>query len=186
MMKELALACVLLGAASAASAAPAQVVVIRHGEKPATGPDLDAQGYARAQALVGFFEHNPVVTRFGPIVAIYAMDPKDQNGSQRPIETVTPTAQALGLSIDTDYLRKQIPQMVQDILGNHAYDGKTVVICWEHHVIPAIVDAFGWTSAPQTWSGSVFDQAWVLSFTGDKATDFAVVPENVLPGDNPN
>jgi hypothetical protein len=26
----------------------------------------------------------------------------------------------------------------------------------------------------------------VLSFTGDKATDFAVVPENVLPGDNPN
>jgi len=180
--RALVLAAALSCAAASALAAPAQVIVIRHGEKPDSGPDLDEQGYARAQALVGFFENNIAVNQF-PIAAIYAMDPKDEDGSQRPIETVTPLANALHLAIDHDYKRKQIPQMASDILGNSAYDGKTVVICWEHHAIPDIVDAFGWTSAPQKWKGSSFDRAWVLTFTGDKVTAFADVPERVLPGD---
>jgi hypothetical protein len=184
-MKNLALAAVLLAAGSAASAAPAQVIVIRHGEKPPSGADLDDQGYQRAQALVAFFEHNPAVTQFGTPAAIYAMNPKDTGGSMRPIETVTPTAQALGLTIDHDYTRKQIPQLVKDILGNPAYDGKTVLICWEHTVIPSIVDAFGWTSAPQNWAGNSFDRAWILTFTGDKVTGFTDAPEHVLPGDGP-
>ncbi|NNN05524.1 MAG: histidine phosphatase family protein [Elusimicrobia bacterium] len=176
----------LLAAARPAWAAPAQVIVIRHGEKPPSGPDLDEQGYARAQALVGFFQNNPAVTQFGTPAAIYAMDPKGPNGSLRAIETVTPLAQALGLSINKDYKRKDIPQLVQDILSNSAYDGKTVLICWEHRVIPDIVDAFGWTSAPQSWAGSSFDRAWVLTFTGDRVTDFVDVPEHVLPGDSPD
>ena len=185
-MRQTFLAAFLACAVAPAFAAPAQVIIIRHGEKPPSGPDLDEQGYARAQALVGFFQNNPAVTQFGTPAAIYAMDPKGPNGSMRAIETVTPLAQALGQSIDTDYKRKDIPQLVQDILGNPAYDGKMVLICWEHSVIPDIVDAFGWTSAPQSWAGSSFDRAWVLTFTGDRVTDFVDVPEHVLPGDSPD
>ena len=177
-----ALAC----AATSALAAPAQVVIIRHGEKPPSGPDLDERGYARAQALIGFFESAPAVTQFGPPAAIYAMKPKDEDGSRRPIETVTPLAQALGVKIDADYTRKQIAQLVKDILGNPAYEGKTVLICWEHHMIPDIVAAFGWTSAPRTWPGSSFDRAWVLTFDGDKVADFADAPEKLLAGDSPD
>src|SRR5665213_1161111 len=79
-----------------ASATPAQIVIIRHGEKPKSGPDLDARGYQRAHALVGFFEKNPAMLRFGRPVAIYAMapktqvDPSDDEGSLRAIETVQP------------------------------------------------------------------------------------------------
>ncbi len=185
-MRQTFLAAFLACAVAPAFAAPAQVIIIRHGEKPPSGPDLDEQGYARAQALVGFFQNNPAVTQFGTPAAIYAMDPKGPNGSMRAIETVTPLAQALGQSIDTDYKRKDIPQLVQDILGNPAYDGKMVLICWEHSVIPDIVDAFGWTSAPQSWAGSSFDRAWVLDFTGSQVTGFTDVPEHVLPVDSPD
>jgi hypothetical protein len=177
----------VLAAAVPAAAAPAQVIIIRHGEKPASGPDLDEQGYARAQALVDFFEHAPSVTRFGPPAAIYAMDPKDADGSQRPIETVTPLADALHLAIDADYKREKIPELVHDVMTNAAADGRTVLICWEHKAIPDIARAFG-VASPPDWKGKVFDRAWVLTYKGtvegSAVWDFADVPEHVLPGDS--
>ncbi|HEX4048351.1 MAG TPA: histidine phosphatase family protein [Elusimicrobiota bacterium] len=175
----------LAASALPARAAPAQVIIIRHGEKPDTGPDLDAQGYQRAAALVGFFESNPAVTRYGPPVAIYAMDPKDEDGSMRPIETVTPLADALKLTIDHDYLKDQLPQLVSDIMADKDYDGKMVLVCWEHKVIPDLVRDFGWESPPKWPGGSVFDQAWILDFDASgTVSSFQVVPEHVLPGDS--
>ena len=170
--------------AAPAWSAPAQVIVIRHGEKPAEGNDLDSRGFARADALVDFFEHNPAVTKFGPPAAIYAMKPSGSNGSVRPIHTVAPLAKDLGLVIDADYLKDQLPQLVANILGNASYDGKTVLICWEHNAIPTLVEDFGWTSAPRSWSGKVFDRAWVLTFDGNAVVSFEDVPEHVLPGDS--
>ncbi len=172
-------------AAPRAWAAPAQVIIIRHGEKPDSGPDLDERGYQRAQALVGYFQNNPAVTQFGPPAAIYAMDPKREGGSMRAIETVQPLAQALGLSVNTDYTRKQIQPLVSDIMSNPAYDGKMVLICWEHSVIPDIAQAFGWTAAPRSWPGNAFDRTWILTFQGDQVVNFVDAPQNLLPGDSP-
>jgi hypothetical protein len=187
-MNKISAALIAAVAASAmalpACAAPAQVIIIRHGEKPSTGNELSPQGFQRADALVGFFEHNPAVTQYGAPVAIYAMDPKDADGSLRPIETVTPLANALGLTIDHDYVKDQLPALVSDIMANPAYDGKMVLICWEHKVIPTLVQDFGWSAAPDAWSGSVFDQAWVLDFDGGKVSSFQIVPEHLLPGDS--
>ena len=64
-----------LAAENRASAMPAQVVIIRHGEKPAEGNGLNARGFQRAAALPQFFQNNPTVTAFGPAAAIYAMKP---------------------------------------------------------------------------------------------------------------
>ncbi|MFI5361409.1 MAG: histidine phosphatase family protein [Elusimicrobiota bacterium] len=166
-----------------ARATPAQVIIIRHGEKPDEGNELSPRGFQRAQALVDFFEHSPAVTRHGTPAAIYAMNPKDEDGSLRPIQTVTPLAEALGLRIDHDYVKDELPQLVKDIKANHAYDGKMVLICWEHKMIPVLVSDFGWNSAPKSWKGKVFDQAWVLDFEGDAVSSFRIVPEHVLPGD---
>jgi hypothetical protein len=63
----------LLVSSTAAWATPAQVLIIRHAEKGASGKDLSSAGDARAQALVGFFENNPEVTQYGTPAAIYAM-----------------------------------------------------------------------------------------------------------------
>jgi len=179
MTKNLALAAALLSCAAAASAAPARIIVIRHGEKPPSGDDLDAQGVCRADALATAFP-----AKFGAPAAIYAMNPNDADGSMRPIETVTPLARALGLTIDHDYTRKQFSQLVSDIMGNSAYDGKLVLICWEHKAIPDLVQAFaagGWNEGaaviPSKWSGSDFDSAWILNFSGNPS--FQISAEDI-------
>ncbi|MDR3607732.1 MAG: histidine phosphatase family protein [Oligoflexia bacterium] len=198
-IKKQILAAVVFGllASTAVLAAPAQIVLIRHGEKPPQGNELDAQGWQRANALPGFFSSNPVVDAYGSPVAIYAMKPAHMNadgtnqesdanpeaGSLRPIETVTPLAQGLGLTINESYSRKQIQSLVSDVMGNSSYEGRMVTICWEHSIIPQMAQAFGLTNGPTHWPDSVFDIAWVLHFNGDQVDGFQLVPEALLPGD---
>jgi hypothetical protein len=112
------------------------------------------------------------------------MNPNDEDGSMRPIETVTPLARALGLTIKHGYTRKKLVQLVQDIMGNADYEGKMVLICWEHKVIPALVQTFqdnGWNAnsaaVPDKWPGDVFDQAWILNFAGNPS--FQIIPEDI-------
>jgi hypothetical protein len=184
----------LLLCSISAFAAPAQVILIRHGEKPAQGSELNAQGFQRAKALVAYFQTEPAVTRYGTPVAIYAMAPKNAAGSVRAIQTVTPLAAALKLPINKDYLRDQTAELVKAIMETPEYDGRMVLVCWEHSVIvdiAAALAAYGGSdqavkdSLPTAWAGQVFDRAWVLDFTGSKVTAFKDVPEHVLPGDSP-
>lgn len=183
-------ACVLttvgiqLATAEVASAAPAQVIIIRHGEKPASGDNLSPRGYQRAQALVGFFENNPAVLQYGTPTAIYASDPGVKGTSHRMVETVTPLAESLGISIDSSFNKDDLTGLVNDILNNPNYDGKMVLICWEHTVIPEMASDFGWSSAPTTWDDSVFDRVWILNFSGNTVTSFDNIPEHLLPGDS--
>ena len=166
-----------------AQAAPAQVILIRHAEKPASGNELNSQGWQRAKALVYFFKHTPSMTRFGTPAAIYAMAPKGPNGSLRPIQTVTPLADSLGLKINSSYKKGELAGLVGNIMSNSAYNGKMVLICWEHNIIPEIVKDFGWNAAPQ-WDGNSFDRAWVLNFNGNSVVSFEDIPQRLLPGDS--
>jgi hypothetical protein len=54
---------------AAVSAAPAEIIMIRHGEKPPSGNELNDQGWQRANALAGFFTSEPAVLTFGTPVA---------------------------------------------------------------------------------------------------------------------
>ena len=167
-----------------AQAAPAHVVIFRHGEKPSTGSDLSPQGYRRAQALVGYFADNPTIRALGKPAAVFAMSPHGPNGTLRPIETVTPLADALGLSVVKDFEKKQVNQLVDRIMNDPTLDDQTVVICWEHSYILNIVQAFGYDSAPDVWQSSVFDRTWILGFTGERVTSFQDVPQKLLSGDS--
>lgn len=184
MRTRLGLALLLLVPASAALAAPAQIIIIRHAEKPDTGNELNERGFARARALANFFVSDPAVIAYGPPAALYAMKPKGPDGSVRAIQTVTPLAEKLGLPINSDYLRDSLPELVKAVLSERAYDGRTVLICWEHKVIPQLVLNFGWTTAPEHWGGSVFDRAWILTLRDGRVISFTDAPEHVLPGDS--
>jgi hypothetical protein len=188
-MRHFLTAAFLVCAATAALAAPARVIILRHGEKPPSGSDLDAQGVCRADALATVFP-----AKFGTPAAIYAMNPNDADGSMRPIETVTPLARALGLTIDHDYTRKQFSRLVSDIMGDAALDGKLVLICWEHKAIPDLAQSFaagGWNEGsaviPAKWSGSDFDSAWILNFSGSPSFQLSAedVPADQLQGTCP-
>lgn len=166
-------------------ASPAEIIIIRHGEKPASGNDLSPQGEERAEALPKFFETNPTATRFGLPVAIYAMGqkPNDPDDSIRAIETVTPLAYDLHLKIHDQYSKEQIQPMLEEVVNTPAYNGRTVVICWEHSMIPLMAQALGVQNPPQ-WPDSVFDRAWIFTVNGNKLAGFQNIPEDVLPGDS--
>lgn len=187
MKSKLLLGLVLSLSVSTAWATPAQILIIRHAEKPANGPDLDDQGYQRAKLLVNYFETTPAVLKYGTPVAIYAAEPgdvsRDVDASNRPLETVTPLAQALGLKINDSFTHDQTQEVAQDILSNPAYDGKMVLICWEHKKIIDIVQALGVSPLPGKWPGTDFGTVYEINFSGDQFSSFSQFSEHLMPDD---
>ncbi|MCX5794220.1 MAG: histidine phosphatase family protein [Elusimicrobia bacterium] len=176
---------ILLLWAQAAFAVPARVIVIRHGEKPDQGPELNERGWQRARGLVLFFKEDPAVSSLGAPAALYAMAPKGEDGSVRAIQTLTPLAQSLRLPIHKDFKKTEVAALASEIMVEPSYATRTVIICWEHAWIPEILKAFGWKDGPDQWpGGDVYDRAWVLDFTGGKPGAFKDVPEHLLPGDS--
>jgi broad specificity phosphatase PhoE len=162
---------------------PAQVLLIRHAEKPDDGgSDLSARGWQRAEVLPKLFSR-AAFTQFGLPVALYAMKPTDDGKSIRAVQTLKYVAQSLDLPIDQDYDKEEVQPLVDEIMSDDAYEHKTVLICWEHKILEDIARAFGIANAP-TWPDEQFDRVWVINFADDGSTSFKDLPENLLPGDS--
>ncbi len=151
---------------------PAQIVLFRHAEKPAdqNDPHLSKAGQKRARKLVGFIGSDPAVNRFGPPVAIYATRTTKHDDGQRTQETVAPLATAMKLQVQTPYLGKDYAAVAREILANRAYDGKTVIVCWNHEVISELAGALGVRPPPARWKGSVYDRVYIITWHDGKAT----------------
>ena len=186
ILSRIGLVAVLFGSAAAATATPAQIIFLRHAEKPATGAELNARGWERAQALVALFTKDRRVQEHG-LAAIYAGAPAKAGGSVRSIQTIQAAGQALGIVVDTHITRDEIDALVRAVMTSPAADGKTVIVCWEHKKIPEMVQAFGWTSGPKKWDDAVFfDRGlWLLDFDQGRAGPLLCDrPQKLLPGDS--
>jgi hypothetical protein len=150
---------------------PAQIILIRHAEKPPDpeDPHLSRAGRKRAERLVSFITTDPAMTKFGLPVAVFATQATKHDNGQRTQETVAPLARALKLPVQTPYLGKDYPALAKLVLATPAYAGKTVLICWNHEEIPQLAAALGVTPEPPKWKGSVFDQVYVISYHDGKA-----------------
>jgi len=150
---------------------PAQIILIRHAEKPADpeDPHLSRAGVRRAERLLSFITTNPAMTRFGLPVAVFATRATRHDNGQRTQETVAPLARALNLPVQTPYLGRDYARLARLILANPAYTGKTVLICWNHDEIPQLVAALGVTPEPPKWKGSVFDRVYVITYRAGRA-----------------
>lgn len=177
---------VLISPSFVLDAKPAQVIIIRHGEKPETGEHLSVKGKERAAALAPYFLNTPSVLKYGPPAAIYATEVTPQNKSYRTQETVTPLAKALGLEIKTPFSDAQVTDLAKEVLSNSAYDGKMVLICWEHHNIPSLAYALGVRPEPPRWHGHVFDQVWLLNFEPDGQVSLEAFSQELMFGDTRN
>jgi hypothetical protein len=178
------LACVValvLLAGQFARSAPAQVIIIRHAEKPPTGDDLNAKGRQRAAALVPYFLEAPEVLEYKTPVAIYAQKSTDSHKSRRPVDTIKGLAKALNQEL-IQYPREDALVMVKDIMAKPEYEGKMVLICWSHTGIPDMAKAFGVKDVPE-WPGSVYDRDWIITFNKGE-TSFKSVPQKLMFGDS--
>jgi hypothetical protein len=167
-------------------ALPAQVIITRNGERPPepkTHHDLAIKGWERAGALPPYFAQ---FNEQNPIVAIYATRPSAAHPSRRPEETCGPTAKLLGLPLNLHYKHGDEVALAQAIKNNPAYQNKTVVICWQHGVIPAIASALGVTNPPQPWPDNVFDVTWIIRFVNAGTPRLAIQPQQLLYGDSKN
>jgi hypothetical protein len=165
-------------------AMPAQVAIIRHAEKPPEGIHLDLRGLERSAALAAYFLGTPEVTKFGKPFAIYAANPTDEHPSMRPIETVMPLAAALQTKIDKDFDQTQLAELVDDIKSNSDYEGKMVLISWEHESIPALAAKFGVKTAPDKWNSEVYDRVWLITFPSEGEVAFKNIPQKLMYGDS--
>lgn len=182
-----------LASAAAAFAAPAQIIIIRHAEKNEYGSELSEQGFRRAQALVKFFQTGPAVTRYGVPAAIYAAAPKNEDSSVRSIQTVTPLARALRIEINAGFTRGQTHKLAREIMEAPAYEGRMVLICWQHGNIPDVIRDLAeynnsgqavQNSLPYEWPDEAFDRAWILDLYRGRVVSFMDVPQRLLPGDS--
>lgn len=170
---------------SSAFADPAEVILIRHAEKPETGIDLSLRGRERAAALAPYFLESPELLKFKTPVAIYAQRPKNAMSSIRSIETVRPLADALHLKINDTYMRDDFEQMVEEIRRKPEYEGRSVLICWEHKLIPEIARKFEAENVPKTWPDATYDRTWMVKFQHGEKPRCADLPQRLMFGDSP-
>jgi len=169
---------------AALGATPAQIIFVRHAEKPAQGPELNARGWERAENLVLLFKVDERVREHGLPVAIFAASPQTPGGSIRSIQTMEPTSRALRIPLHRSIKRDDLAALVQAVRHDPGFSGKTVVVCWEHKKIPVMLALFGWKKGPTLWGDQVFDRLWILDFDHDRPVRFRDLPQKVLPGDS--
>lgn len=157
---------------------PQQIVIIRHAEKPDQKGDksLSTKGFTRAAALAIYLP-----ATFGPPNEIIAT--KESADSNRPVLTVTPLGQALGIGVKAKYSDHEYADLAKALLSHPKYDGESIVVCWHHEKIPKLAAALG-VAQPPPWGDSVFDWTWVVTFPGGQAS-LATHQQELLFGDTP-
>jgi hypothetical protein len=182
--------------AAAASGGASVIMLIRHAEKP-TGSgaphgvdangnhdkeSLVVQGWQRAGALVELFDPAVGKLRSGLTrpTALFASNP-GSSGSKRPLETITPLAERLKMTVSTpvkDSETKQIAEILNAMTG-------APLAAWQHQDIPSIAGHLKHVhpKPPTKWPGDRFDIVWVFTRQADASLKFTQVPQLLLAGD---
>lgn len=174
-MKRLFL--VFFGSASLI-AMPAQVVVVRHAEKDPVTRGLTEQGKARAGALAYYFTETDYLLAFGFPDVIFASRSINRSDRivPRTIETMMPLAQLLQMPIHSPFNGYQVSEMADLVLNDSRYDGKYVLICWNHSSIHDLLNAFGYqapfscTAPNKKFPDCRFDLIFLMTFPAPPPT----------------
>jgi hypothetical protein len=160
---------------------PACVVVIRHGEKP---KDRDAKhlslaGEERARRLVDFLKNNSELARIGAPQFLIATHTTEDGGGLRTRETLVPLADALKVPVETPYESDHPKRLASMLLSEKMYDGKTVLICWTHERIPALIKALGIDPAPPEMGDDIYDLIYVIKYGEDKGATLQILHQDM-------
>ena len=163
---------------------PATIIMVRHGEKPgdpgkdsdSDGPDLSPKGYIRANALAPM-----IPSRYGRPDFIFAT--RASKASNRPVETITPLARSLSLSINDNFGDADYKDLPRHIFGESVFSDKLIVICWHHGTIVELAKEFGADVGKLKWDGDVFDRVLRIHYKPGKISFFNE-PQKLIFGDS--
>jgi hypothetical protein len=118
--------------------------------------------------------------------ALYATAYGDQAVTKihRPYQTLLGLSRRLGLPIQSPDLLGQEAAFADAVLSSGA---EVVLICYEHHRIPALVAGFpnvAGTAIPSVWPDDRYDVIWMFTLNpvGGNYV-FSQVPQQLLGGD---
>lgn len=163
------------------------VLIIRHAEDGASDRGLTPRGEQRAEAYKSYFKNFTVDSkRLEPNVVFAAQDSKH---SHRPRLTVEPFAKAEKLQIDTRFGSDHSAELAAALRARE--QGKVILVCWRHGVIPDLLRALGEKPKkllPQgRWPGSVYDWVILLRYDQDGRlihSSTRRITEHLMPGDS--
>jgi hypothetical protein len=133
------------------------VVIIRHGEKPEKGKNLNCQGLNRSLKLPAV-----LYSKFGIPGNIYvpSLDNNISTGHARMFETVIPLAAKYNLKINSKYAEMDTDALAREIKGKKGF----VLVVWRHSIIPSIVRALGVQGFGMHWGDNDYDSIWIINF----------------------
>jgi hypothetical protein len=142
------------------------VLIIRHAEEPSKGNGLSSHGNARADAYVKYFKNYTIDGK--PLKIDYLFATRDSSNSRRPRLTLEPVAQALGITIDSQFKNNDFLKVAHKI--ESLPQGSNVLICWHHGNIPGLLGALGADAEKLLpngkWPGHEF--GWVIQLQYDE------------------
>jgi hypothetical protein len=160
---------------------PAQIIIIRHAEKPEKGPCLSMRGEQRAAALPYYFESSELLVK-SPLRAVFAEYKNKPLAALRSLETCKKIADHFGLSTDFSYHPSQSKELALGLLSNELLKGASVLICWNHTDIIDLVEALGGKGLT-SWTEDIYDQTVILSYTSGNKISQQISLQKLLYGD---
>ena len=161
---------------------PAHVLIIRHAEKPADGPGLSPEGKERAAALPKLFMKSEARSDLFP-TPDFIFATKNSDESHRPVDTVTPLADKLGLTVNSDIKNEHFEKLVQELFQMPKYAGKTVLICWHHRTMPDLAKALKGIDIPERIDKGAFNLIWQIDYNKDGKAKTSTGSQKLMPGD---
>lgn len=174
--------------ATLADAQPSRVIILRHAEKLNAYALCDL-GRERANALAKQFLGQ------GATQSLFAAGERPaafMAVTLHPLETITPAAQTWGRPVidysvvpnkdeDDDFAEAELNARTQeaahDLMSKHEYDGKVVVLAWEHKHIAShklekeyrgqevtFRQLLRLDHAPESWSDTNYDYFWIVDY----------------------
>jgi hypothetical protein len=170
--------------ASVALAQPAQILIIRHAEKPTgrSAAPLSLKGQERAMAFVPFLTQSPTLIFYGLPAGLFASRIAPGDLSRSTLETITPLSTFLRVLIDAHYAKWDYADLAQEVLTNLKYERRNVLICWDREYIPKLAAALGVFPPPPAWPQNVFDRVWIITYRNGQAS-LVNMPQRLLFGD---
>ncbi len=142
---------------------PLQVILLRHGDKDPNRKDynLSPKGFLRAMALGRLLP-----ACFGPVerIGTFELNPTNQKNA-RSYQTAVPLAVATGVPIQIFWGSRQDSTLAaRQLLADPAFEGRSVVLFWEHQRLPLLARALGWPGLAAI-NDNDFDQMFLLRFS---------------------
>lgn len=186
---------------SPVEAGPARIVLIRHADKlpqKDCGPALSPKGQVRAERFVAYYLEHFGAPDFILATHPVSPDPAGSGGklagyelSIREIQTVAPLANHLAhvgkeaFPIDHPYAADQVAALAAELFTEARYDGKNLLVCWDHYNIPRVLKALRVSETVAPVPGDAYDWVYVIRYRPDGRVEKLDILKDQYPVGNP-